>query len=1516
MAKEIDQLNFKVILDDKDFNDQIKADIKAAETLNTDVSKLLDLKKKVRQADAAREKSAAAALKEATAEERLALAKQKTATEQARTAKETQRAALAQQKVATEAARTEKAQNQAAAAARRGEQALQGQGRVMREIAGIAAGYLSLRGAGDFLSKLTQISGEYETQKAALSAMLGDAPAAEALIDRVRDLALVSPFTFSDLVKDVKQLSAYGIPVNELYGDVKMLADVSAGLGVDMSRIILAYGQIRSATVLRGQELRQLTEAGVPVMEELAKKLSEVEGRLVSVGEVFDYVSKRKVSFEMVRDVFRDLTSEGGKFYNMQEVLASTLEGKISNLKDAYENMLRTIGEDQGDKLKGAVDFGRKMVENYEAIGKALVGLVVTYGSYKAALMAVAAWQKLGAFAENIRLIGMMRKELGLLTATQQAFNIASAANIYIAIGAAVLGVVAALTSFNKRQKEALQTAGAAAQAYNDERRELEQLFKAAQDETKSKKDRADALNKINSTYGQYLDNVVKETDTVQDLAAAYDKAAAAMRAKYLEEQRAAMLGDQQTSLNKSTSQMWGRIEKIVAGAGLSEQVRGAVMGRLQDRIGKYGAGWNAMDVYNEVVSAISRAGGKSPSGHALGNLYADIWDFKEAQTEMNRAEAQYSAFVSGFNSATSTAASAAGAAADVLLVKSSAVAEGIRNITEQIAAYEKKAAGAGLTPDEVKTLQQLRQDLQDQQSEYKTLTGKSYGGNTSTTTAGKYDQQTADFYARLQREITGYENELAAAQVEAMADGQEKSLARAELEHQKREQAIIQNYRDTLQKIEQEEKAAGHALDPDNDPRAKAALVAYNKALLAEAMITANAYAAIDKAAADEADKNRVAYLKEFGTMEEKRLAIVEDYEKKIRAARAKGDDFLVKSLEGERDRELYDLQKQYSGLYALIFAEADKLTRSQLAKAIELTQDEIRKATDSGDIQRLTELYARLREQMETQATRDAWGFSGLAQGFRMMQEGRDEYDAAVKAGDKDKAAAALSKQENGAAILKKSASEISDALSGLGSALSKFEGTLGEIGGMLSGLASNTDNIVTAFTSKDKGSIIAAGISSTVQLVGMVADQINENRKAQEAWNLTVKQCAHEYALLQLEQLEYQQANIFGVENPYKRAIDGMARYTAALDLVRDAEAALMEGQVQTGTKKAVSGKNIGAGIAAGAGIGAAIGTAVGGWAAGLGTIIGTAIGAVAGGLIGLFGGMKEVPEYENLLTKYGSILDQSNADNPFALNPQILADYEKLDDATKQLVDNWKDIEKAANDALQELRDNFTDLCGDIGDQLRNTLVEAWRNRDLYAAVDEFHDYMGGVIEDILEQLVFASTMQPVFDQLQKNMEASFLPGGDQDITDDLAQFANGLPQRLEAFAQAMEQARAGMEQYGFNLWQAADSTGDNLGNGIKSITEDQANLLASYANAMRADLSIIRALQVQGWQDIKQIRALMPSPTVWEMIAKIEAHSANTARNTAQMIQQQGRILSTLQAVITSEGGAPAFRALI
>lgn len=1506
----LENLNFEVILDDAEFNKKIKEVEKQAKDLNVSLSESLEIKRKIAKADAARAKSAADATKEAVAAERLALAKEKTATQQAKTAKETERAALAQQKVATEAAKTQKAQAQAANAAKMGERALQGQNRLFRELSALATGYLSVRGAGQFVSQLAQVSGEYETQRMALSAMLQDAPAAEALLDKVRELALVSPYNFGDLAKYVKQLAAYGIPVSDLYDDTKMLADVAAGLGVDMSRIILAYGQIRSATVLRGQELRQLTEAGLPILDELAKKLSEVEGRFVSVGEVFDLVSQRKVSFEMVRDVLQDLTSEGGKFYNMQEVLAASLEGRISNLKDAFEDMLRTIGENQSEKLKGAVDFARKLVEHYQMIGKAIAGLVTSYGSYKAALLAVSAWKRITGLVENIRLIAMMRKELGLLTAAQQAFNVASAANIYIAIGAAVLGVVAALTTFNKKQKEALQTAGEASQAYTSEKKALDGLFEVAKDESRAKRDRAKAIDEINAKYGGYLDSVLKETSSVEDLAAAYDKATDAMRAKYLEEQRAAMLGAGQGSLNGATSKMWGRIEKAVSSAGLTDKARGAVMAGLQERLNLYGASLSAKDIYNEVLSAITKNGGKAPGSRALGSLYSDIWDFKDAQADFNRAEAQYSAFVSGFNSATSTAADAAGAAADKMLVKASAVAEGIARITEQISTLEAKAAGVGLNDEELKTLKSLREDLTDQRDQYRTLTGRDFGGKGSSS-GGKYTQQTKDFYSRLEQEITGYEHEIAAAQIDAMEEGQEKSLARVELDHQKREQAIIQNYKQSLAAIEEEEKAAGHTFDPDNDPRAKALLSAYNKAILAEAMVTANAYAAIDKAAADEVEKTRLDYLQKFGTMEEKRLAIVQKYEKRIQEARKAGDEYLVASLEKTRDGEIYELQKEYSGLYALIFADADRLTRAQLAKAIALTQDEIRKAADSGDIQRLTELYARLRQQMETQATRDAWGFSGLVQGFRMIQEGRSDYDAAVSSGNKDGATNALSKQATGADIIKKSASEIGGAFSDLGAALSKFDGTLGEIGGMLSGLAANTDNIVTAFTSQDKGGIVAAGIAGTVNLVSMVADQINENRKAQEAWNLTVKQCAHEYAMLQLQQNEYQQANIFGVENPYKKAIDAMTRYTAALDLVRDAEAQLMQGQVQTGTRKGVSGKNIGAGIGAGAAIGAAIGTAVGGWAAGLGTVIGTAIGAIAGGIVGLVGGMKEVPVFESLLDKYGTIIDSGNTKNPFALNPAILADYEKLDDATKQIVDSWKDIQTEAEKAMDELHENFTDLCGEIGDQLRDTLVEAWRNRDIYAAIDEFHDYMGGVIEDILERMVFAATMQPLFDQLQKDMEASFLPGGDQDIVDELAAFTQKLPDRLTAFSEGMDQVQQAMQNLGFDLWKADGQSGEGAGHALQGLTEGTGNLLASYLNAIRGDVSSLRLLASEGWKDVHGIFEIMPS--VADYLAKVEAHAANIAETNRDIAESNRATLNELRGIIVNEGSGRGVR---
>lgn len=216
----------------------------------------------------------------------------------------------------------------------------------------------------NFLRKLADTYGKFEQQLVALKSMLQSGIKGNTIFNQIKDFSVKSPFQFSDLVSFTKQLTAFQVPYNELFDTTKRLADLSAGLGVDMSRIILAYGQVRSASYLRGQELRQFTEAGVPILQMLADKFSLLEKRVVSVGDVFDYVSKRKVPFEMVKEVIQDMTNEGGIFYKMQERQADTLRGRITNLADAYDIFLYNIGKSGTAKIMGGfVGIIQKLLE-------------------------------------------------------------------------------------------------------------------------------------------------------------------------------------------------------------------------------------------------------------------------------------------------------------------------------------------------------------------------------------------------------------------------------------------------------------------------------------------------------------------------------------------------------------------------------------------------------------------------------------------------------------------------------------------------------------------------------------------------------------------------------------------------------------------------------------------------------------------------------------------------------------------------------------------------------------------------------------------------------------------------------------------------------------------------------------------------------------------------------------------------------------------------------------------------
>lgn len=245
-----------------------------------------------------------------------------------------------------------------------------------------------------FVRGLYTIGGEFQKQRIALTSILGDSMKAETIFNRIKDLAVVSPFQFKELASYTKQLSAYSIPYEELYDTTKRLADISAGVGVDMGRIILAYGQVRSAAFLRGQELRQFTEAGIPLVDELAKRFTKLTGVVTSAGDVFDKISRKEVSFGMVKDVLWELTDEGGKFYNMQEALAESLAGKWSNLQDAWDVMMADIAEGNSGVLSDSLERLTDLMKHWEAVADILGILVGIYGYYKTAVIAVNVAQK------------------------------------------------------------------------------------------------------------------------------------------------------------------------------------------------------------------------------------------------------------------------------------------------------------------------------------------------------------------------------------------------------------------------------------------------------------------------------------------------------------------------------------------------------------------------------------------------------------------------------------------------------------------------------------------------------------------------------------------------------------------------------------------------------------------------------------------------------------------------------------------------------------------------------------------------------------------------------------------------------------------------------------------------------------------------------------------------------------------------------------------------------------------
>lgn len=390
-----------------------------------------------------------------------------------------------------------------------------------------------------YISKLANVRGEFELQQRSLQAILQNKTQADQIFNKTVQLAVKSPFQIKELVSYTKQLAAYRIESDKLYDTTKRLADVSAGLGVDMQRLILAYGQVKAAAYLRGTEVRQFTEAGINLYGELQRYFEEMKGEAYTTAQIVDMISKRKVTFEDIENIFKRLTDSGGLFYNMQEIQAETLQGKIANLKDSIDVMLNAIGKDNEGVLKGSIDAVKYLIDNWEILAEILKGVAAAFVIMKIESMKTSKSLIDMAIKMNIvsagsskalKLTELLRLGFLKMGATLKALGATFMSNIWlVALAALAKGVIEMIGNYNeynksleentKRYNENMQPVNALIAKYNELAEAAENAKKSQEknfDTVKNRKEREQAVVQLAEKFREF--NIDKQVGDVTKL--------------------------------------------------------------------------------------------------------------------------------------------------------------------------------------------------------------------------------------------------------------------------------------------------------------------------------------------------------------------------------------------------------------------------------------------------------------------------------------------------------------------------------------------------------------------------------------------------------------------------------------------------------------------------------------------------------------------------------------------------------------------------------------------------------------------------------------------------------------------------------------------------------------------------------------------------------------------------------------------------------------------------------------
>lgn len=755
-----------------------------------------------------------------------------------------------------------------------------------------------------FGSDVIEATGKMQQLQVALSTILQDKSKADQLIADIVQFAAKTPFNLDDVATGAKQLLAYGSSADNVVNELSMLGDVASGLQIPIGQLIYLYGTLRTQGRAMTVDIRQFAGRGIPIYEELAKVLG------VSKYQVGELVKEGKVGFKEVEQAFKNMTSEGGKFANLMESSAGTWPQRLSNIEDTLFQKMNEFGNKYKEVFEFGIGTAEDLVESLDDVLSVMGGLIAAYGTYKAALITAAVAQKAVGFVESIRLIGMYRKELGLATAAQQAFNLASKSNVYVTLLAALVGIGTAVYMFTKRTNEA-----AAAQET------LNSVNKKADEEFSRQAATVDRLSDVLKSETSSLDQKKKALSDLQSIIPSYNASL---------DEEGKLINNNTEAIKSYLAQLEKQIRMKAAQEELEELYRKKRTQEKQQKLATENYN-EAKSLYNSSVtmtsSALQNRGINTgvtvfSQNSAVNNQLKD--SANKAKKELDSVNKELGETVSAITELEKEIEKSS--LSDKKEGSQSNITKEIDSVTKRINTLKKEIEGlrSGNIQAEVgktveSTIEAKEKELKSAEKTLETLTGvrsKDVSKENSVTSA---DAKLSDLMRKqtLERakEAVDLENQVEQARIDAMTDGSEKILAQRELDNKKELQAIERAKEEYIQKEIQRQKEifdATEELKAKKNPK-------YKKRGFDSSTVT------VDSSSFDilkeNTDKRQVqedlnaqreamnAYLAEYGTYMQKRQVIIEQYQDKINKATTEGEKL---TLGKQRDRILSGIDEQ----------------------------------------------------------------------------------------------------------------------------------------------------------------------------------------------------------------------------------------------------------------------------------------------------------------------------------------------------------------------------------------------------------------------------------------------------------------------------------------------------------------------------------------------------------------------------------------------------------------------------